>query len=373
MSFPVLYKPNETKFDHNGLGMLSACIYCEVLENTSGVFELSMQYPTDGIHFEKIKPGCIVKAKADNDRKPQLFRIYSIGKTMAKTSNIFARHVSYDLNWWPVKPFVIEKRNDDLIGGGFIWHYSPKDIFDAIPESSVLNFPYAFYTDVEDHIDGKYTSSATTAKYILNDVRSKFGGNYEFDNFDVKLLKQRGKNSGFSIKYGKNLTDMKQEENCADVFTGVYPFWYGTVNGTETLVELPERIVYADGIYDFTKVKMLDFSKAWTTPPSESDMRYSTQNYIKENKIGIPVVSLTVSFVQLAQWGGYEHLKKFENIGLYDIVNVEFLEMGVSATASVSEIVFDSIAERTKSVSLGQAVPNIADTIANLQKSQSGV
>ena len=369
MSFPILYKSNETKFDHNGFGILSDCISCEVVENTDGVFELSMQYPIDGIHFKKIKAGCILKVITDTVRKPQLFRIYFVSKTMQKTSKILARHISYDLNWIPVRPFSVGSLQN--------FHYSATEIFSSIQENVVLDCPYTFYTDIPDYASGIYTSNGTTVKSILmgdkNSVKSKFGGNYYFDNFDVKLLKKRGKNSNFSIKYGKNLTDMKQEENCADVFTAVYPFWYGEVNEEKTLVELPEKIIYADGTYDFTKVKILDFSKSTESPPSVNNMRSSTQNYIKNNNIGIPVVSLTVSFVQLAQWSGYEHLRQFENIGLYDIVNVDFFEMGVSANAQVSETVFDCIAERIKSISLGKAVTNIADTIANLQKTQSQV
>ena len=75
MSYPILYNATETNFDHNGIGILSACVSCEVTEEANGIFELAMQYPMDGIHYEHIADRAIIKAKADQFRQPQLFRV----------------------------------------------------------------------------------------------------------------------------------------------------------------------------------------------------------------------------------------------------------------------------------------------------------
>ena len=39
-----------------------------------------------------------------------------------------------------------------------------------------------------------------------------YGGEYEWDNTTVKLHSQRGTDRGVTIRYGKNLTDLTQEE-----------------------------------------------------------------------------------------------------------------------------------------------------------------
>ena len=83
MSYPILYSATETNFDHNGIGILSACVSCEVTEEANGIFELSMQYPMDGIHYEDIADRTIIKAKADQFRNPQLFRVYAISRPMS--------------------------------------------------------------------------------------------------------------------------------------------------------------------------------------------------------------------------------------------------------------------------------------------------
>ena len=71
MSYPVLYSATETNFDHNGIGILSACVSWEVTEEGNSLFELAMTYPLDGVHFAEIGDRAIIKAKADQFRDPQ--------------------------------------------------------------------------------------------------------------------------------------------------------------------------------------------------------------------------------------------------------------------------------------------------------------
>jgi phage-related protein len=175
-------------------------------------------------------------------------------------------------------------------------------------------------------------------------------------------------NRGVSIRYGKNLTDIQQDQNCSNVATGVYPYWAGTVDEKDVLVELPERIVNAPGTYNFVKIRTLDLSSEFETQPTVEQLRAKTENYITANNIGVPSVSLTVSFAQLEQTEEYKHMKLLERVSLFDTVNVEFPALGVSATAKAVKMVYDVLADRVKSVTLGSVRANIADTIANQQQ-----
>jgi phage-related protein len=74
---------------------------------------------------------------------------------------------------------------------------------------------------------------------------------------------------------------------------------------------------------------------------------------------------MSLSFAQLEQSEEYKHLKLLERVSLFDTVNVEFPALGVSATARVVNMVYDCLADRVKSVTLGSVRANIADTIAN--------
>ena len=350
MSYPILYSATETNFDHNGMGILSACVSCEVTEEANGIFELAMQYPMDGLHFAEISDRTIIKAKADQFRDPQLFRVYAISKPMNGIVTVLAEHISYDLSGIPVKPFYASAVASALAG---------------LKNNAVVDCPFDFWTDKSTA--AKFTVSAPASIRsrlggVAGSILDVYGGEYEFDNYAVKLHNSRGMNRGVSIRYGKNLTDIQQDQNCSNVATGVYPYWVDSEG--KTLVELPERIVNAPGTYNFVKIRTLDLSSEFETQPTVDRLRAKTESYIKANNIGVPSVSLTVSFAQLEQTEEYKHLKLLERVSLFDTVNVEFPALGVSATARAVKMVYDVLADRVKSVTLGSVRANIADTIA---------
>ena len=352
MSFPILYSATETVFDHNGFGILSDCASCEVVEEGNGIFEMTMTYPPDGIHFDEIGDRSIIKCKADQFRDPQLFRVYSMSKPMFGLVTIQAQHISYDLCGIPVSPFAAENISVALMG---------------LRKNAVTDCPFTFWTDK--------TTDAKFVSLIPASIRSRlggvegsildvYGGEYEFDNFMVKLYANRGMNRGVSIRYGKNLTDIRQEQNCASVATGIYPYW-ASENGA--LVDLPEKVLNAPGSYNFVKIRTVDLTGEFEEQPTVDQLRAKAESYIRANNIGVPSVSMTVSFAQLEQTEEYKHLRLLERISLFDTVSVEFPSLNVSASAKAVSITYDVLADRVKSVTLGSVRANIADTIAQQQ------
>lgn len=365
MSYPVLYGSKETDFANNGIGVLSSCISCNVTETTSGIFELSIQYPTDGIHFSEIDTGSIIKAKCSRDKKQQLFRVYFIDKTMSRVSKIFARHISYDLSGVPVAKFSIYNVSGSK-------KLTPNVVFNAIKENAVTSIPFVFSSDIVSEIESYVSKSPMYFRsHLLGEETSllqKFGGEIEFDNFSIILHKKRGKNNGASVRYGKNLINAKQEKNCANVSTGVYPFWSKISDNNIQYAELPEKVVYADGQFAFQNIEILDLSSFFEEKPSESALRVAAKTYMQKNGFGKPTVSLIVSFSQVEQYEKLGYFDNFAEIGLYDTVSVFFPAMNVLSESIVSKIVYDSIHERIESVTLGEMIANVADTIADQKK-----
>lgn len=354
LSYPILYSATETDFDHNGLGILGDCASCEVTEEANGIFELSMRYPMDGIHFEDISDRLIIKAKPDQFRDPQLFRVYSISKPMSGLVTILAEHISYDLSGIPVSPFYAGSVADALNG---------------LKVNAATNCPFEFWTDKNTNADFSVpvpSSIRSRLGGVSGSILDVYGGEYEFDNYTVKLYNNRGANRGVSIRYGKNLTNIKQDQNCSSVATGVYPYWVDSEG--KNLVELPEKILNAPGTYNFVKIKTLDLSANFESQPTEDELRDAAQEYVESNNIGVPSVSLTVSFAQLEQSEEYKGLKLLERVSLFDTVNVEFPALRVSSTAKAIKVVYDVIANRVVSVHLGNAKANISDTIAEQKK-----
>lgn len=355
MSCPILYKPTETDFNHNGCGILGDCASCLVMEEANGAFELSMQYPMDGIHFEDIQSRSIIKAKPDQFREPQLFRVYKISKpNMSGIVNIDAQHISYDLSGVAVQPFTAESVQLALSG---------------LRSNAVGANSFNFWTDKSTA--GKFTvSHPASIRSRLGGVQGSildvYGGEYEFDNFTVKLHNNRGMDRGVSVRYGKNLVSLKQEENCQNIATGIYPYWQNQETGA--VVQLPEKVVNAPGEYDFQKIRTVDFTSYFETEPTEEQLRNATERYIQNNEIGVPIVSLDVSFVQLQKSEEYKHLQLLERVSLFDTLSVEFPALKVSARAKAVKIVYNVLLDHVEAVTLGSVRANIADTIVEQQK-----
>lgn len=350
----LLYPSTETEFQNNGLGALSDAISCTVTEERNGMYEMEMQYPVSGSHYGEIANRAILFCKPDPYRDPQPFRIYRILKPISGRVTVYAHHISYDLSGVTVSPFSAGSCAGALDGLKV----------NAVP----ADMPFTFWTDKST--SGNFSVEAPSSLRSLlggteGSVLDVYGGEYEFDRWTVKLWNRRGKDSGVTIRYGKNLTDLQQDENISNVATGIYPYWKGSDG---TLVEVPGKVVNAPGTYDFTRIIPVDFTTDFQEQPTSEQLQERAETYVESNNIGVPTVSLSVSFQPLEQTEEYKDITLLERVNLCDTVTVEYPDLGVSATAKCVKTVYDALKDRYTSVELGEARTNIADTVAGQQQ-----
>ena len=110
-----------------------------------------------------------------------------------------------------------------------------------------------------------------------------------------------------------------------------------------------------------------DFSTNFEKEPTVEQLRAYTESYIKNNCVGVPQVSLDVSFVALEDTEEYKSLSR-ERINLGDTVTVRFSELGVDAKAKVIEYKYDVLAERYDSLKIGSVRSSLASTIQEITK-----
>lgn len=366
-SVATLYESTETEFITNGLGSLTDAISCIVTEERNGAFELEMIYPVDGLHANDLigyydQNGNyvstlrrIIYCKTCVNGNKQPFRIYSVSKPINGQVTINAEHISYDLSGIPVSPFTATTAEGAL---GCLKRYS------------AIEHNFTFWSDRGGNTEMKVTVPKSCRSLLGGEdgsVLDLYGGEYEFDKFEVKLHNNRGSDRGVTISYGKNLTDLNQEENCANVYTGVYPYWYRDGDDAESsgLVEVDGKIVNVEGTFNFRRILTLDLTSEFDDKPSKSDLKARCETYIKDNNIGVPKVNLNVSFVQLSQSEEYQQYSLLENVYLCDTVSVYFPELGVTNNKiKCIKTVFDVLKDRYESIELGEAKSNLADTVA---------
>lgn len=349
-----LYAATETTFTNNGLGGLPDAISCIVTEELNGPFELEMQYPIDGLHFSDIALRTIITAKRNPISDPEPFRVYRITKPLRGIVTVYARHIAYDMAGHAVSPFEAASLGLALVG---------------LKENAVPTCPFTFQSDKS--VSSTFTLAEPKSLWSLlggtaGSILDRYGGEWEFSRFLAYLHNRRGADRGVSIRYGKNMTDLEQDANCEAVYTGVYPFWKDTEG--DTIVTLTEKVIYAEGIYDFVRIMTLDLSDSFDDAPTEAQLRTRAEAYMAANDIGVPSVSWKVSFEMLEQSDEYKGKALLESVYLGDTVHVHFDKLGVDASARAVQVVYNALLDRYDSVQLGKVKSNLAQTIVAQQK-----
>ena len=339
-----------------GIGKLSDCISCLITREINGQYELEMVYPVAGLHYAELELRRLLWVKPDQYTDPQLFRIWKITRPMLGAVTVCARHIAYDLQGYVCAPFSFTAEN---IGDALLGIYD-----NTFPADGPISVTTSRTTT------GRFTVSVPTAVWNLlggqeGSLLDAYGGEWDFDNFTVESKNRLGADRGFVIRYGKNLKTLQQDENCAAVYTGVYPYWMGADGN---IVVLPEQVVNAPGTFDFSRYYPLDLSDRWQEAPDEATLRAAAESYIVSNEIGVPEVSIDVDFVALWQTEDYKGLAPLEKVAIGDTVSVVFERLGVDATARVVGVTYDCLLDRYNTITVGRVKQNLPSIIARQEK-----
>ena len=352
---PILFPHDEMAFESNGLGHLPDAVDVSITHQLNGEYELQMKYPLDGLNADKIADMTIIMCEPDPVTAPQPFRIYQIQPSSNGMITVFARHLVYDLIGIPVSPFTAES----LTSAGI-------KLVTSTPVPCDFNFRANFSADGAFKID-----TPRPVWKVLGGAAGSFldvyGGEYEFDGRDVILHRKIGSDQGVTIRYGKNLRTLEMDRSCAEVYTGVYPFWTRSDGDKKALAELPEKIINAEGTYLYTRIRTLDLSQEWEAAPTADQLRERAKKWMKDNDIGIPRIRWKINFAQLEQYEEFKDSTLLERVALGDTVEVIFKRMGVNARARVVETVYDPLRRRYKHITLGRVKSSFADTVVDQQ------
>lgn len=359
---PILFSENSTTFTTNGIGRLSDVFSCNVIEERNGQYELQMSYPMTGQHYSDITIRSIIVAKPSASATLQAFRVYKITKPINGKVTVFAQHISYDLSKNVSMPFSITPASSSACNS----------TLQGLKTNAVETCPFTFWTDVDTVATYSQAAPSSIRQRlggVEGSVLDQFGGEYEFDNWTVKLHKNRGTAKDITLRYGKNITDLEQEENIANTVTGVVPFWINT-DQTESVV-LPEKAVYSQNAsaYSTHLTVPLDLSGEFKDKPTVTQLRDKATIYVNKSGFGLPKISIQVSFVNLADTEEYKDILPLQECSLCDTIKVQFERLGIDSTAKIVKTDYDVLREKYNSVDVGSVKSNLATTINDMNSS----
>lgn len=349
---PILLKADaKTK-----IGWLSECTACEVTEERNGVYELELVYPIGAAHANDIVTDCYIKAKPNQTSANQLFHIYKVSKPINGEFTVYAEHVSYILSGYPVP--TVSASGNAQVAINAILTAAKNQIGKATGFTAAT-------TDIP--LSSSINLSNVSARAALGGVEGSviytYGGEYEFDNYTIKLHKSRGKDNGVRIAYGKNMTELKCDVDMSASYTGIF----GYVKTDDVNLTSSYNVTNTSGIS--TRILARDFSSDFgSNTPTQSSLDAAVQKYAEDNDINSVKASVTVSFVNLAQSPEYANIAPLETVNLCDTVTIYHKELGVNIKAKVIKTVYDTIAEKYTKIELGSARTNMSSIISQTVK-----
>lgn len=345
MAYPILYEGivAGTVPQHNGLGVLSDCISCRVEQERNGIYELTMEYPANGIHAEEIAKRRVLKIKPNFSDDPQLFRINRITKTMNGKFTVYANHISYDLS-------------GNVIASG--------ETNSAAAAVALLNSVASGYTLSTDK-----TVSANFKITEPSSVRSWFGGktgsfldvfgstDIKYNNFNIQFLLHAGEDRGITISYGKNLLELSQEIEDT-LYTHVMCFYKNQQNES---VITGNKV--ATGLsLDVEKCLVVDRSSNYQqTEPTVQQLTQDATNYINSHNLTTPSNNIKLDFEQSDELNN--------RVDLCDEVTVYYEALGIARTkVKCIRVVWDCLKEKYTETEFGDAKTNLAESFVTLNK-----
>lgn len=359
MSSPIIFEKGTRDFSTLGLGLLSDAIQATTTEELNGQFIFEMDYPVSGNNADLIKENRIIVVNSGHILKRQGFIIRQIVRKIDLTMTVYAEHVSYATLDVALAPI-------GTISG---------DAKTALENWKRMLVPAVDFTVDSDILTTNSTSIGApdfeTARQGLGghagSILDVWGGEYQFDNWHIRLLKQRGKSANAIIAYGRNLISFEQDTNIADTYTSVYPY-YQENSGDEGNKNhfLPERTVDSEfvGKYPNPKVLMLDLSNKFkdVADYSETKLRNYALSYIQSNNIGVPKVNMKISTVDLSRATG----DFSEDIDLGDTVNVYFEKLGITTSAKIIKAVWNVLSDDYDKFEIGARRSSLTESISEL-------
>lgn len=365
-----LYKPDETDFLHNGIGILSDAVHeATVQEDLNGVYVLSFKYPLFSPHGLDIKGQSLIQVPTpDGD---QLFRVANPSASMGILS-VFCYHVFYDL----IDNFIEDTNIVDKTGLGAL-----------VQIKGALQYPsrFEFFSDIGT-LNNARLVRMNPIEAILdtgkeNSFLNRWGGELKRDNFNVNVLEKRGRDRGVVIQHKKDLLGYEASVDWQSPITKIMP------QGFDGLL-LPEKYVTSANVgkYVNPKIKKVDFEDvkaAIGDYANDEDaipledayelLRQKARAMFEKDHVDQPLASYKVSFQELSQTEEYKNFAVLQSVYMGDTVTVQHDEDGIYIQAKVISYKYDPVKERYIDITLGNFKDSFTSKTNKIDKIQDDV
>lgn len=357
---PRLLEKDASDFEVVGIGALYDTISCTVTEERNGELSLELEIPIEGNHAQEISADKIIVA--DNGyNNPQPFRITEIEVDSDKILNVSGLHLTADLRWIPFHPFAGHRTDASLA-------------LADLKTTALTTCNFVFDSDIISSSDQVFCKTTDPVMSIWDKLKGTegsilqyYGGEYKYDIRKVSLLSARGQDRGVRIAYGKNITDLRRNEDALETYDSVITYWAS--EGSNTVWS--DVATKADSIFAEKRTLILDVSSDYENAPTKEQLTAKATSYMNANAKTSASVSIDVSFIPLWQSNEYSDvsgIEELEKVELCDIVTVDYEPFGISLKTKVVKTQYNVLLDRYDAIELGTMQGSLSQMIANMRK-----
>ena len=320
----------------------------KVHKEDNGDFYINVEAPLS--YIDDLVPNSILVANTPQGDQP--FRITNVENTRTKIK-VKAYHVFYDSeNYLIQDSYVVDKNCNDAL--------------DHLNNSTDNTSPFTTISDIT-----KIASYRCVRKSLYEAIQvllERYGGHLTRDSWTIGIRASIGQDNGVTIRYGKNLKDIKATYNWDNVCTKLLPVGKDglLLNATD-----PTASVYLSSTtqYEIPYTKSVNFDQSNIVEDDYkddqgvldedaykqalvNDLAEQGQNYLATNSV--PVVNYTLS----------ANVEKVSDIG--DTIQVTDEKLGINILTNIISFEYDCILDKYTQIEFGNFTPTLSGLMNNI-------
>lgn len=358
---PVLYEKDEVLFVSNGLGRLRDCISCTVVEERNSIYECSFEYPVSGAHFDDILIGRIIGVTHDESDDIQPFDIVSSERPIDGIVTFHAVHISY-------RQTKMVTYGTDIQSLATAFEQFDLVCYPTNPlgQDAGSGNPFTYLTDKESTgYVAAFDGTPRTIRSILGgtegSILDSYGGEYEWDKWGVHLWSARGVQRDFTIRYGVNMADYKEDSDGSESYNTCIPFWKDSSSGTVIMGGEVQSGYSSIGLGD--RCIALDLTDKFETAPSISQLEQMALAYMQSNRTYAATQNISVDFLRIQDETGFDEFDALLQCKLCDTIRVIFPFYDMSANYKIVKTEWDVLMDRYSKMELGTLQTTLSEAL----------
>ena len=334
-----IFGQTDTLFSTNGDKILQPT-KCIIHKQDNGEYYADIECSSD--YSSYIQNGRIVVCPTPTGDQPFRFMNPEVNKSKIKVK---AKHRYYDSENYLIKDSNVVNKNCN-------------QALEHLNTATDNESPFTTLSDVASI--NSFRCVRKSLNEAVNVVLERWGGHLVRDNNIIEIRSSIGADNGVTIRYGKNLKEIKKTEDWNNVVTKLLPV------GKDGLL-LDEVYLYSEQQYALPYTKSVNFTQEIEQEENETDDEYKFR--LQEDLRQQATAYLAANCVPKINYTVKANIEKITDIG--DTIEVIDETLGIDLITHVIAFEYDAILGKFSQVEFGNSKEKLSNLMPSISSSTS--